>query len=148
MNERERKLNQWESLAEEQIRAAQEEGQFDHLPGLGQPIPDIDEPHDELWWVRQKLKRERLSALPPALAIKLDVERTLTRVGALSREPEVRRELAALNDRIRTAQRNALWGPSFDVMPLDVEEVVAKWRSSRYRQQSAGEGPRGGNSML
>ncbi|MEX2027433.1 MAG: DUF1992 domain-containing protein [Pirellulaceae bacterium] len=57
----------WESYAEALIRAAQEAGEFDNLPGFGQPIPSIDEPHDENWWVREKLKREgiKLNVPPP-----------------------------------------------------------------------------------
>ena len=35
------------------------------------------EPHDELWWIKDKLKREQLSSLPPALVIRLDVQTTL-----------------------------------------------------------------------
>ena len=57
----------WQSYAEALIRAAQEEGEFDNLPGFGQPIPNIDEPHDENWWVREKLKREGLKAAPGAV---------------------------------------------------------------------------------
>ena len=33
-------------VAENRIREAIEEGQFDDLPGLGKPIADIDEPYD------------------------------------------------------------------------------------------------------
>jgi len=83
-------------LSEQRIRAAQAEGQFDNLPGFGRPIKGIDEPHDELWWVKDKLKREQLSSLPPALAIRLDVENTLRAIRELPTEAEVRREIAAL----------------------------------------------------
>lgn len=130
MNAPQRSLQDWESYAEEQIRAAQEEGLFDNLPGFGLPIPGIDEPHDENWWVREKLKREKLCALPPALAIKLDVEKTLARLATISIERKVRREILDLNERIRIAQRNAVWGPPCDVMPLDVEETIAQWREA------------------
>jgi hypothetical protein len=129
MNPRKQSLQDWDSYAEEQIRAAQEEGLFDNLPGFGHPIPGIDEPHDELWWVREKLKREKLSALPPALAIKVDIEKTLARLPAISDEREIRRELLELNERIRIAQRNSVWGPSCDVMPLDVDAFIAQRRN-------------------
>ncbi len=57
----------WQSYTEALIRAAQEEGEFDNLPGFGQPIPGIDDPLDENWWVREKLKREgvKLTVAPP-----------------------------------------------------------------------------------
>jgi len=51
-----------ELIADNRIRQAMEEGQFDDLPGLGKPIPDIDEPYDPLWWVKQWVKREKLGA--------------------------------------------------------------------------------------
>ncbi len=124
---RKRRLS-WDSLAEERIAAAQAEGQFDNLPGFGKPIPGIDEPHDELWWVKDKLKREQLSSLPPALAIRLDVETTLRRVSELRNEAEVRCEIAALNERIRKASFAVTWGPSVDVQPLDMERVLDDWR--------------------
>src|SRR5262245_33127825 len=119
----------WDSLAEQRIREAQAAGEFDNLPGLGQPIPGIDQPHDELWWVKEKLKREQLSSLPPALEIRLDVERTLAGLAALETDEQVRIAIAALNDRIRKASLRPVWGPPVDVMPLDVEEVVGTWRN-------------------
>jgi hypothetical protein len=122
----------WDSLAEERIAAAQSEGKFDDLPGFGKPIPGIDEPHDDLWWVKDKLKREELSSLPPALAVRLDIQKTLDRILAGTARPteaEVRREIAELNERIRKASFGVTWGPSVDVMPLDVEEVLIQWRA-------------------
>lgn len=121
-------LKSWEQYAESKIREAQEEGEFDALPGFGQPIPGIDEPHDELWWFKEKLKRERINHLPPSLAIKVDVAKTLDRISALRTEDAVRREVRALNDRIREANYNSVWGPPSTQMPLDEAEVVAAWR--------------------
>ena len=118
----------WDRLAEERIKSAQAEGHFDNLPGFGKPIPGIDEPHDELWWVKDKLKREQLSSLPPALALKLDVEKTLKHIAGLPSENEVRQAVLALNERIRKGSLAASWGPSVDVMPLEVEEVLGRWR--------------------
>jgi hypothetical protein len=126
----------WHLLAEERIRAAQADGQFDNLPGLGQPIPGIDEPHDELWWVKAKLKREGLQSLPPALELRLDVERTLARVGNLTRESDVRREVAALNERIRKQSFGVTWGPPVDVQPLDLDEFLDQWRQTFANRQT------------
>jgi len=127
--EKSKHLLTWDRLAEERIQAAQAEGQFDHLPGLGKPIPGIDEPHDDLWWVKDKLKREQLSSFPPALAIRLDVEKTLMLIEKLPREGEVRLAVTALNERIRKASFAVVWGPPVDVMPLDPEDVVNHWKS-------------------
>jgi hypothetical protein len=50
-------------VADNKIRAAIEAGEFDNLPGFGQPAAIFDEPYDPHWWIRRKLKREQL---PPA----------------------------------------------------------------------------------
>src|SRR3954451_13657427 len=96
-----KKTSFWESLAEERIQSAQSEGQFDNLLGFGKPIAGIDDPHDELWWIKDKLKREQLNHLPPALTIRLDHQNTLRKFHDLATESAVRQELADLNDRIR-----------------------------------------------
>ena len=64
----------WESHVERQLREAEERGEFDDLAGKGKPLPGIDEPHDELWWVKQLLRREQVSALPPTLELRRQVE--------------------------------------------------------------------------
>lgn len=48
-------------IADNKIRAAIEAGEFDNLPGLGQPAAIFDEPYDPHWWIRRKLKREQLA---------------------------------------------------------------------------------------
>jgi hypothetical protein len=50
-------------VAGNKIRAAIEAGEFDNLPGLGQPAAIFDEPYDPHWWIRRKLKREELRNL-------------------------------------------------------------------------------------
>jgi hypothetical protein len=67
----------FQTWVERQIREAMERGEFDNLPGAGKPIPDLDKPHDELWWVKDKLRRERLSYLPPTLALRKEAEDAL-----------------------------------------------------------------------
>src|SRR5262245_22253312 len=51
----------WESWVERQIREAMERGEFDDLPGVGQPLPNIDQPYDPMWWLKEKLRRENVS---------------------------------------------------------------------------------------
>ncbi len=52
-------------VAENKIRAAIDAGEFDNLPGFGQPSPLIDEPYDPFWWIRSKLRDEHLPAPRP-----------------------------------------------------------------------------------
>ncbi len=54
-------FNAARAIAENQIRRMIEEGKFDNLPGAGKPIPGIDEPYDENWWLKSFLKREGIT---------------------------------------------------------------------------------------
>ena len=67
----------FETWVERQLREAAERGAFDDLPGAGKPIPDLDKPHDELWWVKQKLRRENFSYLPPTIVLRRQAEEAL-----------------------------------------------------------------------
>ncbi len=51
----------FESVVERRIREAMERGEFDDLPGAGEPIPGAAEPYDPLWWVKSWIERERLA---------------------------------------------------------------------------------------
>ena len=48
-------------IAENNIRAAIEAGEFDNLTGFGKPADIMDEPYDPHWWIRRKLRREQLN---------------------------------------------------------------------------------------
>ncbi|HWB13090.1 MAG TPA: DUF1992 domain-containing protein [Pirellulales bacterium] len=121
----------WESFVERQIREAQEAGAFDNLPGLGKPIPELEEPEDDLWWVKSLLKREKVSVLPPSLEILRTLEQGLQAIAALRQEDDVRRAVAQLNEKIRRANFAITWGPPSTVGLLDADEVVARWRAGQ-----------------
>jgi hypothetical protein len=123
----------WDDLVEERIRQAQEEGQFDELPGLGQRCAAIDEPYDELWWVRRLLKREGLASLPISLEIRRVVEVELARIAELTNEDQVRAAVERLNQRICDANYRAVSGPASTTALLDVDEVVVHWRAKLTR---------------
>jgi hypothetical protein len=116
---------------ERQIREAAERGEFDNLPGAGQPIADLDKPHDELWWVKDKLRREHLSYLPPTIALRKEAEHALAAAHRAGTEGEVRRILADINRRITEGNRKAAEGPPLNLMPFDVERVLRTWRERR-----------------
>ncbi|HMC69309.1 MAG TPA: DnaJ family domain-containing protein, partial [Mycobacteriales bacterium] len=99
--------------------------------GKGKPLADIDEPLDELWWVKRKLKEEGVSFLPPALAIRREVELTREAIAAADTEERVRDLVTAINARIREVNRTAISGPPTTVMPMNVDDVVARWRAAR-----------------
>jgi hypothetical protein len=108
-----------------------ERGDFSGLEGHGRPIPDIDDPRDELWWLRKKLKEEEFVALPPTLQIRKDRDDALRRIGAADSEQRVRAILADINRRIARVNATAITGPPSSVATLDVEEVVSRWRAAR-----------------
>jgi hypothetical protein len=111
------------------IREAQERGEFDNLPGAGKPIPGLDKPHDELWWVKQLLEREEISLAPSTLALRKHVEQAIERIRKASSEAHVRRLVADLNAEIARANSRAATGPPTDIAPLDADETVRRWRA-------------------
>jgi Domain of unknown function (DUF1992) len=126
----------WESWVEQQIRVGMERGEFENLPGTGKPLDGITtsggEIHrDEDWWLKAKLRRERLSYLPPTLAVRKELEEAREAIAIASQETVVRRIVGDINQRIREVNRRGAEGPPSTVMPLDEEVVVAKWRSQR-----------------
>jgi hypothetical protein len=108
-----------------------ERGEFDDLPGAGKPLPDIDQPHDEMRWIREKLRRENVSLLPPALAVRKELEEALERIASADDESAVRQIVAAINQRIVQVNSRTTSGPATGVMPLDVDRVIEEWRSCR-----------------
>lgn len=122
----------WESFVERRIREAQAAGAFDNLPGRGEPIPGIDAPLDENWWVKQKLRDEGVNVLPPVLESRLDRERTLDNLAAIRAESEVRRELVALNERLLKAVKSPAAGPGTGVPMVDIEATIKDWRAQQH----------------
>jgi hypothetical protein len=124
-------IDKFESYAERKIREAQAEGRFDSLPGFGKPIPDLDGPDDENWWIKNKLRHEGFVVLPPILEARRDIERTLEAIRQMPSEHQVRQALKALNERIRAAHFSPAGGPADGVRPVDIEAVVTSWRASK-----------------
>ena len=126
----------WESWVEQQIRVGMERGKFENLPGRGKPLDGITTSdgeihHDEDWWLKAKLRRERLSYLPPTLAVRKELEEAREAIANASHESVVRRIVGDINQRIREVNRRGAEGPPSTVMPLDEDAVVTKWRAQR-----------------
>lgn len=129
-----------ESLIDEQIRIAQERGDFDNLPGKGKPLAGLDEPDDELWWVRRYIAREGLSSdalLPPSLQLRKETERLDETVRGLTSERDVREAVARLNRRIAEWIRVPV-GPAVPLRLVDADETVARWRAARTTPATEG----------
>jgi hypothetical protein len=121
----------WGGFIEQQIREAQARGEFDDLPGTGKPIPDLDKPHDPLWWCKRLMEREGLSYTPEVMQVRRAIEMLVARLPQMPTERHVRRRVAELNVRIVDLNRTQTSGPPSDLVPLDDDAVVARWRELR-----------------
>lgn len=138
-----------ESVVEEQIRLAAERGEFDDLPGKGQPLR-LDGPDDDNWWVRGWVEREGLSGdalLPTSLALRKEVQRLPQTVAPLPDEAAVRAAVSHLNMRI-AAWLLAPTPPQVPLAPVRADDVVAAWRESRRKVRHPVEGFGGGSGTV
>jgi hypothetical protein len=130
----------FETWVDRQIREAQERGAFEDLPGAGKPLPGAEAPYDENWWLKRKLRDEGVSHLPASLALRKEAEEARKAASRAGSEQEVRRIVGAVNDKIREAIRRPLSGPPLNLVPYDVERVVAEWREERAGGEDARDG--------
>ena len=125
-------MDWFESVVDRQIREAQERGEFDNLPGAGKPLPHLDEEYDENWWLKEFVRREKITgAVPATLALRRECEELMATVATKKTESAVRRLVTGLNERIVRAQRGHLDGPPVVLSRFDVEDVVRHWRTTR-----------------
>ena len=122
----------YESRIDRAIREAQERGDFDNLPGAGKPLKKGTHEYDDDWWIKQLAEREDLSgALPPALALRREVERLPETLAKKTSEAAVRDVTADLNKRILEARRGPVEGPPVLMRTVDIESAVRDWKAAR-----------------
>lgn len=119
----------YEDWIDRQVREAAERGEFDNLPGAGKPIKGLDRPWDITHWAAEMLRRENLSVLPPALELRRHVERELEEIMQLGHEIGVSKAVETLNQHIRETNKTIYEGPASLVRPVDLAEVLARWRA-------------------
>lgn len=120
-----------------QVKKAMERGEFDDLAGAGKPIDGLGEHHDPDWWLKKMVEREKISVLPPALALRkedLELDALLDRQAG---EKQVRDLLEDFNRRIMNARRQLEGGPPVITPMRDVEAEVAAWRGRRTARREA-----------
>jgi hypothetical protein len=123
----------YESVIDQQIRKAEERGDFADLPGKGKPLPGLDGPDDENWWVKGWIQREGVPSdalLPTPLQLRKEAERLPETVRDLPTEEAVRAAVSELNRRIAEWVR-APSGPAVPVRRVDPEAIVQGWRDAR-----------------
>jgi hypothetical protein len=124
----------WETWIDRQIRVGMENGAFDDLPGRGKPMRDLDRPRDEMWWVREKVRRENLTHVPPTVQVRRELDAALAAIAAAQSEAAVRDIVARINERVRWVNSRPIEGPPSTVAPLDGDAEVAAWRASQADQ--------------
>ncbi len=117
-------------LADLQVRKAIARGEFDDLPGSGEPI-DLPSQHDPEWWLRNLLQREHIALLPPSIQLRHDDAALDAHLDQLSDESAVRREIDAFNERVLRARYEPPAGPPLITMPRDPEATVTAWADRR-----------------
>ncbi|MFE7468391.1 DUF1992 domain-containing protein [Streptomyces sp. NPDC057499] len=131
MTERKPAGMSFESWVDKQVRESEQRGDFAKLEGFGKPLPSLEAPYDENWWIKQKLQREGVSVLPPTLALRKEAEDLVAALPGVRTEREVRSLLADVNEKIRANLQKPPPGPPLNRKPFDVEAVVAEWREAR-----------------
>lgn len=119
----------YETWIDRQIREAEERGEFEDLPGAGEPLGDLGRPYDPNWWAKRKLRSEGLSYTPPSLALRKEAEDAVEAAVDARTEAEARAIVENVNGLIREANRTGIAGPPVMLVPIDVERVVREWRA-------------------
>ncbi len=117
-------------LADFQIRKAIARGDFDDLPGSGEPI-GLPDQHDPEWWIRSLIEREHVALLPPSIQLRKDDAALDARLDQLVDEKAVRREIDDFNARVIRARYELPAGPPLITMPRDPDTTVAEWADRR-----------------
>ncbi|MGH9008893.1 MAG: hypothetical protein ACRDYF_03495, partial [Acidimicrobiia bacterium] len=65
------------------------------------------------------------------LVLRREYHDTMAQIADARSEGEVRRLVAAINERIICVNSHTTFGPPSDLVPLNVERVVAQWRDAR-----------------
>ena len=117
------------AIADQIVIEPTQPGRVLKVAGAGKPIPGLGGAHDEMWWLKQLLKREQLSVTPAVLAVRKELEDARERIAKQTSEDAVRRIVGAINHKIAEANATATTGPASTLVPLDEDRVVARWRA-------------------
>jgi hypothetical protein len=123
-----------ETWVDQQIREAQERGDFDGLAGAGKPIPNLDRPFTAERWAVDWVTRQGgdlRGLLPPLLQLRRERTELLATLDQVPSEAILRETVAEFNRRLLDQYRRPAEGPLIAVGVLDVEETIAAWRLAR-----------------
>jgi hypothetical protein len=125
--------SRFESALDRQIRAAEERGEFDDLPGKGKPLASESAPYRPDWWVNQVIEREKAGAyaIPPALALRKIADELTAGAAGFESERVVRAAVEDYNERADVARKLPQEGRAVVLPRLDADAIVEGWRAGR-----------------
>jgi len=125
--------SRFESLLDRQIRAAQERGEFDDLPGAGKPLASDSAPYRPDWWVNQVVQRENAGAyaIPPVLALRKVADELTGGATEYKSERDVRAAVADYNEQADRVRKLPQEGRVIVLPELGADAIVAAWRAER-----------------
>lgn len=121
----------WETWIDRLIRQAQERGEFADNSLHGKPIPSLGKRRPDDWFAQSLMAREGLEQLPKTIRVRKNLDRALEAIAAADDEDEVRRIVADINEQILDVNRKAASGPPSNMMPLNLDRVLATWLAGR-----------------
>jgi hypothetical protein len=135
MTERKPPGMSFETWVGQQISQAMARGDFEHLPGAGKPLTNLDREETAYDWAVAKARREGVDTaamLPPGLALRRERDQLPARASLLASEEQVRALAEDYNARVEAFWRRpqeSRWSPVPGM--ADVEALVAGWLAAR-----------------
>jgi len=117
-------LKGFEKIVEERIRRAQEEGEFDNLPGAGKPLPSDDATVPEELRLAYKILKNA-DCLPPEIELKKEIDRIEDVLAGMTDTAERYRILKRLNFLILKLNLSRGGSVRFD-LPQHYESKLAR----------------------
>ena len=135
------RIEQQATWVDLQVRQAMERGEFENLPGAGKPIEGLGGHHDPDWWLKSLVEREKITVLPPSVALRKEDAGLDDELDRYAIESEVRRHVEDFNERVIRARYSLSPGPPLITMPRDVDATVDAWRERREARRTARPAP-------
>ncbi len=135
MTERKPPGMSFETWVDNQISRSIARGDFERLPGAGEPLRGLDREETAYDWAVAKARREGVDTaamLPPGLALRRERDELPARAAGRASEAEVRALAEDYNARVQAFWRRpqeSRWSPVPGL--ADVEALVAQWHRTR-----------------
>ena len=116
----------FQKIVEERIRKAQEEGQFDNLPGKGRPVVLEDDSNvpEDLRLAYKILKNA--GCLPPELQLKKEIRQMEDMLDSIPDEKERYRLIKKINFKIMKLNMMGKKSPLLEETEIYYEKIVKK----------------------